>query len=95
MRPSPGAWGEFPCIECGTRVAGLPPGERCPDCRWAREGRASRIARRLSLLAVVLYGAWVVVSRPTAPTILVALGAPVTYLVVRFVSGRITQELPQ
>jgi hypothetical protein len=44
---------------------------------------------------VVLYGAWVVVSRPTAPTILVALGAPVTYLVVRFVSGRIIQELPQ
>jgi len=43
----------------------------------------------------VLYAAWVIVTRPQAPVLLVALGAPVTYLVVRFVSGRIIQELPQ
>ena len=61
MLPSPTGWGEFPCSECGKRLHGLPPGERCPECRWKREERASRIARRLSLLAVVIYAAWVLV----------------------------------
>ena len=43
--PSPAGWQpEVPCVECGRRVAGLGWAERCPECRWRRERRASRIA---------------------------------------------------
>lgn len=93
MRPSPDGWGEFPCIECGKRAAGVPPGERCPECRWKREARAIRIARGLSLVAVLGYAAWVLLARPGAPAWLVAGGAPVMYLVVRFTAGRLAMEM--
>lgn len=93
MLPSRGEWGEFPCVECGKRIAGLRPGDRCPECRWRIEERGSLVARRVALLAVACYGVWALVARPASPAWLVAAGAPVTYLVVRLVAYRIAVEV--
>ena len=93
MRQSPGVWGEFPCIECGKRVDGLRPSDRCPNCRWAREERASAMGRRAALVAVILYGVWAIVARPASPVWLVAMGAPATYLFVRLLVSRIAVEV--
>jgi hypothetical protein len=92
VRQSPGVLGEFPCIQCGTRVDGLRPGDRCPTCRWEREERASKVGRRAALLAVVLYGVWALVARPASPVWLVAMGVPATYLFVRLLVSRIAVE---
>jgi hypothetical protein len=92
VRQSPGVLGEFPCIQCGTRVDGLRPGDRCPTCRWEREERASKLGRRAALLAVVLYGVWALVARPASPVWLVAMGVPATYLFVRLLVSRIAVE---
>jgi hypothetical protein len=92
VQQSPGVWGEFPCVECGKRVDGLRPGDRCPNCRWEREERASAIGRRAALLAVVGYGVWALVARPASPVWLVAMGAPATYLFVRLLVARIAVE---
>ncbi|HRP09240.1 MAG TPA: hypothetical protein PLL69_12215, partial [Gemmatimonadales bacterium] len=92
MLPSRGEWGEFPCAECGKRIAGLRPGDRCPECRWRIEGRATLIARRAALVAVLGYGVWALAARPASPAWLVAAAAPVTYLVVRLVAYRIAVE---
>jgi hypothetical protein len=88
-----GVWGEFPCVECGKRVDGLRPGDRCPDCRWRREERASVVGRRAALVAVVCYGVWAIVARPASPVWLVAMGAPATYLFVRLLAARIAVEV--
>ncbi len=93
MRQSPGEWADFPCVECGKRVKGLPPGDRCPDCRWAREERAARIARVAALVAAALYGVWAVVTRPASPVWSVALGVPATWLVVRMLVSRFAVEV--
>jgi hypothetical protein len=80
-------------VECGKRVDGLRPGDRCPDCRWRREERASIIGRRASLAGVILYGVWAIVARPASPVWLVAMGAPATYLFVRVLVFRIAVEV--
>ena len=36
--PSLGGLPEVPCAKCGERVAGLPWGELCPECRAERSG---------------------------------------------------------
>lgn len=93
MLPSHGVWGEFPCVQCGKRVDGLRPGDRCPTCRWEREERASTVGRRAALAALVLYGVWALVARPASPVWLVAMGAPATYLFVRLLVARIAVEV--
>lgn len=90
---SPGEFAEFPCVECGKRVSGLRPGDRCPDCRWAREERASRIGRVAALAAAVLYGVWAIVTHPASPVWSVALGVPATYVVVRLLVSRFAVEV--
>jgi hypothetical protein len=92
VQQSPGVWGEFPCVQCGKRVDGLPTGDRCPSCRWEREERASILGRRAALVAVVGYGVWALVARPASPVWLVAMGAPATYLFVRLLVARIAVE---
>ena len=95
MLPSHGVWGEFPCVQCGKRVDGLRPGDRCPNCRWEREERAAAVGRRAALAAVTLYGVWALVARPASPVWLVAMGVPATYLFVRLLVSRIAVEVLQ
>ena len=65
---------------------------RSPDCNWARQEKGSLVGRKAALLGVVAYGAWVMVARPASPVWLVAAGAPITYVMVRFFVSRIVQE---
>lgn len=56
--PSPRVYGhpEIPCAECGRRFPLAKWGEFCPECLEARRGKATRIARRAALVAVVAMG---------------------------------------
>jgi hypothetical protein len=92
VQRSPAAWDDFPCVECGKRVPGLHAGDRCPDCRWAREARASRWGRLAGLIGALLYGLWAIVTTPASPKWSVALGVPATYLVVRMLVSRFAVE---
>ena len=60
----PGGLPEVPCAKCERRVAGLPWGELCPDCRAERSGRATRLAHRISLAATALMAAYVAFRLP-------------------------------
>ena len=62
---SPGGLPEVPCAKCQRRVAGLPWGELCPECRAERSARASRLANRISLAATALTAAYVALRMPT------------------------------
>lgn len=66
MRSSLGS-AEVPCLQCGTRVAGLGWGDRCPACLAARERRARTLATRISLLATVLTALYVWLRVPALP----------------------------
>lgn len=90
---SPVGWGEFPCVECGTEVDGLSPGDRCPTCSRRLRRATDRVGRTVALGATLIYGAWVLIARPSSPTWLVALGAPVTYLGLRVLVGHLLMEL--
>ena len=56
--PSPRVYGtpEVPCAECGRRFPLAKWGEFCPECLEARRARATGIARRTALVAVVVVG---------------------------------------
>lgn len=56
--PSPRVYGhpEIPCAECGRRFPLAKWGEFCPECLETRRARASKIARRAGLAAIVVVG---------------------------------------
>ena len=93
--PSLGASPEVPCARCGTRIAGLPWGERCAQCRAELSRRAGRLANRLSLAATVLMAAYVAFSMPSQPMARVygAIAVVATYIVVRRIAGRVAMEM--
>ena len=92
--PSLGASPEVPCARCGERVAGLPWGEYCSECRRELSRRAGRIANRISLAATVLMGLYVAYSMPPEPMARLygAIAVVATYIIVRRVAGRIALE---
>jgi hypothetical protein len=92
---SPVAWGELPCAECGTYVTGITPGDRCRECTGRRRRVADALGRKVAIVATIAYGAWVLIAEPSSPTWLVAMGAPVTYLSLRVIVGRLAMELRQ
>ena len=91
---SPSGWPEVPCARCEERVAGLAWGARCPACTAERAGRASRLARRISLLATLLVGLYVLWRVPPIPLARIYGGIAilVTYIVVRKVVHRVALE---
>lgn len=94
--PLPGAWApEVPCARCGTRVAGLAWGDRCPDCLAERARRANRIASRISLTATVLIALY---ARYRLPSTQMAglygiIVVVITYIAVRKIAARVALEL--
>ncbi len=94
--PSPGAWApEVPCARCGTRVAGLAWGELCRTCGALRQRRASSLARRISLLATLLAGLYLMQRIPPTPQARVYGGFAllVIWLIVRKIVQRVALEL--
>lgn len=94
--PLPGAWApEVPCARCGTRVAGLSWGERCPACRAERTRRANRLASRISLTATLVVGVYAGYRLP--PTQMARLYGiivvVITYIAVRKIAARVALEL--
>lgn len=94
--PSLSGWPpEVPCVTCGTRVAGLGWGERCPACMAVRLGRANYLARRISLAATFLVGLYVIWRTPPIPLARIygAIAVLATYIVVRKIVQRVALEL--
>jgi hypothetical protein len=93
--PSLGASPEVPCARCGRRIAGLPWGERCAECRAELSRRAGRLASRISLAATVLMAAYVGLSMPPQPMARLYGGIAIvaTYIVVRRIAGRVAMEM--
>ena len=94
----PGGLPEVPCAKCERRVPGLPWGALCPDCRAERQGRANRLAHRISLAATALMAAYVAIRLPGDPTsrLYGAIAVLATYIIVRRVASRAAMEfLPQ
>jgi hypothetical protein len=85
---------EVPCAKCGRRLSGLRWGELCPDCLAERKGRASRLARRISLAATVLMAAYVALRVPADPTARLYAGIALlaTYIIVRRIATRVAME---
>ena len=90
----PGGLPEVPCARCERRVAGLPWGELCPDCRSERTGRARRLAHRISLAATALMAAYVAFRLPGDPTsrLYGAVAVLAIYIIVRRVASRAAME---
>ena len=91
---SPSGLPEVPCAKCGRRVSGLPWGELCPDCLTERKGRASRLASRISLAAMVLMAAYIALRVPADPTARLYAGIALlaTYIIVRRIATRVAME---
>ena len=91
---SPSGLPEVPCAKCGRRLARLPWGELCPECRAKREARASRVGRRISLAATVLMAAYVALRIPADPMarLYAAIAALATYIIVRRIATRVAME---
>lgn len=85
---------EVPCVRCQERVAGLAWGERCPRCREERKRRASRIARRISLVAALLVAIGMGLRGPVTEDsrIYIGIGVLATFLLVRMIALRIAME---
>lgn len=92
---SPSGWPEVPCARCGTRVAGLAWGGRCPACEAERAGRANRLARRISLPATLLVALYVMLRVPPLPLARVygVIAVLVTYIVVGKVVRRVAMDM--
>jgi hypothetical protein len=93
--PSLGGLPEVPCARCGERIPGLPWGDLCPRCRTERSRRASRVANRISLVATVLMGLYVVFRMPPDPMARLygAIAVVATYIIVRRIAARVALEL--
>ena len=88
---------EVPCIECGRRVPGLAWADRCPECRWRRERRASRVAMRISLVAAALAAYYTFSRLGTTSTgrLWAALMVLAVFLMVRRIASKVAyQALP-
>lgn len=92
---SPGGSPEVPCAKCGRRVAGLPWGELCPDCRAELQRRASRLARWIAIAATALAAVYVWSRMPADPMARYygLLAIVVTYILVRRIAARIAMEM--
>jgi len=90
----PGGLPEVPCAKCERRVAGLPWGELCPECRADRHRRATRLAHRISLAATALMTAYVAFRLPGDPMsrLYGAIVVLATYIIVRRVASRAAME---
>jgi hypothetical protein len=86
---------EVPCAKCGTRVAGLPWGELCPDCLTERKRRAARLGRWVAIAATALAALYVWLRMPTAPMgrYYGLLAIVVTYILVRRIAARVAMEM--
>ena len=69
-------------------------GDLCPDCLAEREGRARKLARRISLAATVLMAAYVAVRVPAAPMARLygAIAVLATYIIVGRIVTRVAME---
>jgi hypothetical protein len=85
---------EVPCAKCGRRLPGMPWGDLCPTCKAEREGRASRLARRISLAATVLMAAYVALRMPAEPIarVYAAIAVLATYILVRRIATKVAME---
>jgi hypothetical protein len=85
---------EVPCAKCGRRIAGLRWGDLCPECFAEREGRASRLGRRISLAAALLMAAYVALRMPAEPMarLYAAIAVLATYIIVRRIATRVAME---
>jgi hypothetical protein len=95
---SPSGLPEVPCPRCGERVAGLPWGELCPDCRRERRRRANRLASRISIAITLLVGLYVALQTPPVPMARVygAVAVLTTYIVMWRIVQKVAMEfLPQ
>jgi hypothetical protein len=92
--PSLSGLPEVPCARCQRRVPGLRWGDLCPDCLGEREGRARKLARRISLAATVLMAVYVAVRVPAAPMARLYGGIAVlaTYIIVRRIVTLVAME---
>ena len=93
----PGGLPEVPCAKCERRVAGLSWGELCPECRAERQGRATRLAHRISLAATALMGLYVAFRMPPDPMARLygAIAVLATYIIVRRIAARVALETMQ
>jgi len=94
MRSPIGQPAEVPCARCERRVAGLAWGERCRDCLAERRRRASRLARRISLVAALLAAIFLGWGTPGTgqSRTWVAIGVLGTFLLTRMIAMRIAME---
>jgi hypothetical protein len=85
---------EVPCARCERRLRGLRWGDLCPECRAEREGRASRLGRRISLAAALLMAAYVAFRMPadSMARIYAAIAVLATYIIVRRIATRVAME---
>ena len=85
---------EVPCARCHRRLRGLSWGDLCPECRAEREGRASRVGRRISLAATVKIAGYVGYSMPADPMArtYAAIAVLATYIIVRRIATRVAME---
>ena len=92
--PLPSGLPEVPCVRCERRIRGLGWGELCPDCRAERQGRARRLAGRISLAATVLMAAYVAIRVPAAPMarLYSAIAVLATYIIVRRIATLVAME---
>ncbi|HEU5171340.1 MAG TPA: hypothetical protein VFU46_12420 [Gemmatimonadales bacterium] len=93
--PSLSGLPEVPCAKCGKRVPRIAWGDLCPECRWAKEARARKIASRAALAATALMGLYVALRVPPEPTarVMSVIAVLATYLIVRRIAGRIAMEV--
>jgi hypothetical protein len=91
---SPSGLPEVPCARCERRLRGLRWGDLCPDCRAEREGRASRLGRRISLAAALLMAVYVAFRMPADSMARIYAGIAVlaTYIIVRRIATRVAME---
>jgi hypothetical protein len=92
--PSLSGLPEVPCAKCERRISGLRWGELCPECLAEREGRARKLARRISLAATVLMAGYVAIRVPAAPMARLygAIAVLATYIIVRRIVTRVAME---
>ena len=92
--PSLSGLPEVPCARCERRIRGLRWGDLCPDCLAEREGRARKLARRISLAATVLMAAYVAIRVSAAPMARLygAIAILATYIIVQRIATKVAME---
>jgi hypothetical protein len=69
-------------------------GDLCPECLAEREGRARKLARRISLAATVLMAAYVAIRVSAAPMARLygAIAILATYIIVQRIATKVAME---